>query len=259
MSTAALRPRSATEIVDAAFQILRTHYAPMVTCAALAYLPLLALRLFGGDPMRFLVSGSTVVRSAEGAFVRSAVVGMLGSWITFSLIGAVLVVCTSQAYLGDEVTVSIAVRRVLPQLPKVLAASLLRFVLMGIAFLFLFVPALYVGARYFAVSTAIILEDSSLLGSFSRSTELSRGRKWHVLNTLGLVVLIYWVLVVGVSAAATLFGNFVLQTVISSVVTVMVYPVVAIVETLLYYDARIQSEGLDIELMAEALSPAITV
>jgi hypothetical protein len=259
MSIAALRPRSATEIVDAAFQIFRAHYAPMVTCAALAYLPLLALRLLSGDPMRFLTSGSTTVTGAEGAFVRTGVIGMLGSWLTFSLIGAVLVVCTSQAYLGDEVSVSAAVRRVLPQLPKVLMASLLRFMLMGIAFLFLFLPALYVGARYFAVSTAIILEDWSFLGGFSRSTELSRGRKWHVLNTLGLVVLIYWVLVIGVSAAASLFGNFVLQTVISSVVTVMVYPVISIVETLLYYDARIQSEGLDIEMMAEALSPASTV
>jgi hypothetical protein len=37
------------------------------------------------------------------------------------------------------------------------------------------------------------------------------------------------------------------------VVTIMVYPVVAITEALLYYDTRIKSEGLDIELMAGAL------
>jgi hypothetical protein len=35
-----------------------------------------------------------------------------------------------------------------------------------------------------------------------------------------------------------------------------VYPVVAIAQTLLYYDARIQSEGLDIELMTGALTAA---
>ena len=34
----------------------------------------------------------------------------------------------------------------------------------------------------------------------------------------------------------------------------LVYPVVAITEALLYYDARIQSEGLDIELMTSALA-----
>jgi hypothetical protein len=36
----------------------------------------------------------------------------------------------------------------------------------------------------------------------------------------------------------------------------MVYPVVAITEALLYYDTRIKSEGLDIELLAEALEGA---
>ena len=36
----------------------------------------------------------------------------------------------------------------------------------------------------------------------------------------------------------------------------LVYPVIAITECLLYYDARIQSEGLDIELMTRELGAA---
>ena len=40
---------------------------------------------------------------------------------------------------------------------------------------------------------------------------------------------------------------------VSSVAAIPVYPVVAITEALLYYDARIRSEGLDIELMTDAL------
>jgi hypothetical protein len=34
-----LRPRSSTELVDAAFQILRAHYATFLMCSAIAYLP----------------------------------------------------------------------------------------------------------------------------------------------------------------------------------------------------------------------------
>jgi hypothetical protein len=113
-----------------------------------------------------------------------------------------------------------------------------------------------VAARYFAVTPAVILENEGILGGFRRSSELSRGRKWHILNTLGLAAIIYWVLVIGVSLAFSLFGAFVLQTVGSAVATVLVYPVVAITQTLLYYDARIQSEGLDIELMTGALTAA---
>ena len=58
------------------------------------------------------------------------------------------------------------------------------------------------------------------------------------------------------SVAASLFNSFVLSTLVTSVVTVLVYPVIAITEALLYYDARIQSEGLDIELMADDLGLA---
>ena len=65
--------------------------------------------------------------------------------------------------------------------------------------------------------------------------------------------MIYYVLTFGFSIVGALASNFTVATVVSAAVTVLVYPVVAIAETLLYYDARIQSEGLDIELMTDAL------
>jgi len=49
-------------------------------------------------------------------------------------------------------------------------------------------------------------------------------------------------------------GNLIFQALVGAVVTIMVYPVVAITQALLYYDTRIKSEGLDIELMASALA-----
>ena len=48
-------------------------------------------------------------------------------------------------------------------------------------------------------------------------------------------------------------GNSVVSTVATAFYTILAYPVIAITECLLYYDARIQSEGLDIELMADEL------
>ncbi|HUQ46298.1 MAG TPA: hypothetical protein VM033_06590 [Gemmatimonadaceae bacterium] len=252
MTAPILRPRSPSEIVDAAFQLLRAHYGHLVTCSAIAYAPLLLLRLLVvGDPMRFL--GGDPAAIPAGA-LSSTGVALLGGWLTFSLMSAVLLVCASQAYLGEDVDVAAAVRSALPRLPQVLAAAMLRFVLMAFAFVLMIFPVLYVVALLFAVTPVIVLERGSVVGSLRRSASLSKGRKWHILNTLGLVAIIYYVLVLGVSLLASLFGNFVLSTVASAVVTVLVYPVVAIAEALLYYDARIQSEGLDIELMTGALA-----
>lgn len=255
MAAPSLRPRSATELVDAAFQILRSHYGQLVVCSAIAYLPMLLLRLFViGDTTRFLAGDAAALRSG---MLLTTVWTMLGSLVTYSLMSAVLVVLTSQAYLGDTVDVGSAVRRVVPKIVPVLAASFLRSVLviLGIfpGVLLLFTPMFYVVARYFAVIPAIVLEDAGTFGSFSRSSELSRGRKWHILGTLVLVTIIYYLLVIGVSMIGALMGNFVVQTLVSSVAAILIYPVVAITESLLYYDARIRSEGLDIELMTDAL------
>jgi hypothetical protein len=243
MATPALRPRSPSELVDAAFQILRAHYAQFVMCAALAYAPWLVVQLvWYADPSRL----------AEISPVVSVVFG-LGIWLVFALMSAVLVVCASQAYLGEPVDVGVAVRQALPRLPLVLLGAVCRYVLMFFGLFFFLVGAIYVAARFFAVTPVIVLEGKGIGTAFARSTVLSRGRKWHVFNTIGLASLIYWVLAFGVQMAAAIVGNLTVQALVGAAVTIMVYPVVAITEALLYYDTRIKSEGLDIELMTGAL------
>jgi hypothetical protein len=254
MPAPSLRPRSPSEIVDAAFQLLRAHYGAFITCSAIAYAPVLLLRLLVlGDPTRFL---GAEPGSLTPDFWWYTGGGFFISWLTFSLMSAVLQVCTSQVYLGGEMDVGAAVRQALPRTPQVLIAAVIRFVLMGIALMLLLFPVLYVVSLLFAVTPIIVLEQRGIGTALARSAALSRGRKWHILNTLGLVAIIYYLLVIGFSVVASLFGNFVLATIVSAAVTVLVYPVVAIAETLLYYDARIQSEGLDIELMTGALDAA---
>ena len=251
MPVPTLRPRSPSEIVDAAFQLLRAHFGAFVTCSAIAYAPLLLLRLLVlGDPTRFLGADPASLQSDVLSYTG---LGFLVGWLTFSLMSAVLQVCTSQVYLGGEIDVGAAVRQALPRTPEVLFAALIRFVAMVVGLLLLLFPVLYVVPLLFAVTPVIVLERGDIWGAIGRSAALSKGRKWHILNTLGLVAIIYYVLVFGFSIIGALFGNFVVATVVSAAVTVLVYPVVAIAETLLYYDARIQSEGLDIELMTDAL------
>src|SRR5215212_5581400 len=120
MALPALRPRSPSELVDAAFQILRAHYPQFVMCSALAYLPWLVVQLvWYSDPARL----ATIAPAVSVAFG-------LGIWLVFALMGAVLVVCASQAYLGERVDVGDALRRTLPRLPLVMVGAVLRYLLM---------------------------------------------------------------------------------------------------------------------------------
>jgi len=229
--------------VDAAFQIMRAHYPQFVMCSAIAYLPWLIVQLLlVSDPAQL----ARITPEVSVAFG-------LGIWLVFALMSAVLVVCASQAYLGDPVDVGAAVRKALPRMPLVLLGAVVRYIGMFLGLFAFFIGALYIMARWFAVTPVLVLEGQGLGRALSRSSELSKGRKRHIINTVGLAALIYWVLAAGVQVAAMFMGNLIVQAIVTAAFTILVYPVVAITEALLYFDTRIKHEGLDIELMAGAL------
>jgi len=239
-----LRPRSATELVDAAFQILRAHYPQFILCSAVGYLPLLIFQLaLVADPAQL------VARPELG------VVFYIGAVLDYALMSAIIVICASQAYLGDPVDVGAAVRRALPRLPLVIAGAFVRYLGVLVGFFAFIVGALYVAARWFAVTPVLVLERRGLGEAFSRSSSLSRDRKLHIIATLGLTVLIYFLLTVGGQLVALfLLRKFlILQAIVTALLTILLYPVVAITEAVLYFDTRIKSEGFDIEMMAGAL------
>ncbi len=245
MTSLALRPRSPTEIVDTAVQILKAHYGQFVLCSALAYAPWLLVEL-------------VVMESAQDMLTRGwrfTLLTTLGSLVVFSLMSAFLLKLAARAYLGEETDVGAVVRETIPLLPRVVVGTLFRYLLIFLGLFGFVIGAFYFGARYFAVTPAILLEDASVGTAFTRSGRLSKGRKRHIINTYGLVVVIYWVLGMGLSMLSLAFGNFQVQLITGAMFTILAYPAISITGMLLYYDARIQDEGLDIELMAGALGP----
>ena len=246
MALPALRPRSPSELVDAAFQIFRAHYPQFLMCSALAYLPWLVVDLVRvGDPLQL-----------DSIDIRTNVLLAFGWWLEFAFMSAVLLVCASQAFLGEPVDVGSAVRRTVSRAPLLLLAAALRFILIIVGLFFFFFGSLYFAARFFAVTPAIVLEGSGLGAAFARSSSLSKGRKWHIILTMGLVFVIYLVLALGTMFVVGLIQIRLLQLIVMGVFSIVAYPIVAITAAVLYYDTRIKSEGLDIELMAGALDGA---
>src|SRR5439155_1792758 len=133
MPPLALSPASASQLVVAAFQIMRAHSPQFVMCSAIAYLPWLIVQLLlVSDPAQL----ARITPEVSVAFG-------LGIWLVFALMSAVLVVCASQAYLGDPVDVGAAVRKALPRMPLVLLGAVVRYIGMFIGLFAFFVGALY--------------------------------------------------------------------------------------------------------------------
>lgn len=244
MSDITLRPRGATEIVDAAFALYRRNPGALIMLAAIGNVPALLVALLSGiDPEK---------PDFGIAFWVTMAVGIVSTAFGHAMITRV----GSALYLGGRIDVAEAVRSTLPRLPAIIIATLITSVTFFIGFLFLFAPGLYVLARWFAVIPAIVLDDNGPFAAISRSGALSKGRKWHVLGTIVMVFGMYLTVSFGLSFALSSTGNFVLTQVVSTLYAILAYPIVALCITLLYYDARIRAEGFDVEYMTSTLGAA---
>ena len=243
-----LRPRTVTELVDAAFTLYRRHPIPYVTASAIAMAPSIAVGLIV-NPFRT----PTSVNVGALWIVQAA------SWVSYVLASALIAKLGSDAYLGGEPDLGVAVRHVAPRAPAVLVGSAIKLPLYVLGGFALGVGALYVATRFFAVATVVVLEGRSPIEAFGRSTQLSRGRKRHILNTLLLILLIWIVFTLGIGALFAIFESFVLTQIMGTTLTLVAYPLVGLTTLVLYYDARIRGEGFDLEQMAEALdAPPVT-
>jgi len=242
-----LRPRSASEIVDAALQLYRRDPLNYLLLSALCYAPVLALQLIIMGPGTRIDQQLSRLTAGFGGLM------LLGYWVSLSLMSAVIVRMASEDYLGRRIEPAVAVRDALVRLPVVMFALLLKYILMVIGFFLLFVGFLYVMARYFAVTAGVVIEGRGALETLGRSTALSRGHKMHILGTWLLAFVIFAVVYFGIAIVAATTGSIVVSTILTTVASIAAYPMFAIIEMLLYYDARVRNEGYDIEMMAEAI------
>ena len=242
-----LRPRSATEIVDAALQLYRRDPLSYLVVTALCYGPVLVLQL--------VILGPTSQLSADIGRLTFAY-GMLlvfGYWISMSLMNSVIIRLASEDYFGRRLEPAVAVRDAVVRLPAVMFGLLLKYLLLMVGFLLFIVGMFYMIARYFAVTSCIMLEGRGVFTAFGRSAQLSRGHKLHILFTSLLAFLIFVVVYFAIVILAAATGSVVISAVLSVAASIISYPLFAITEMLLYYDARVRNEGFDIEMMAEGL------
>jgi hypothetical protein len=290
------RPRSATEIVDAAIQLGRRHYAPLVTLGALVALPGLVLGLIAVWLMPQPAQVNANLGAAAGDMGLALLVTLVSLCWLFVGFGALLASAAAAYVDGRALEPMVAMRRALHRAGALvvghLAAACLIAVVVAIGLLALGMAAglivagmglatggapgptaaviaglagvvtvvgmgagsLFAYARFVNVTAAIMLEDAGAFAALGRSNALVRGHTLRVAGVVGMMWLLYlitygsmWALGYVFIRSAEISGN------VAGVLVVAVYPFIAGLLALLYYDLRIRREGYDLELMARAL------
>jgi hypothetical protein len=257
MTTLALRPRSGSEIVDAAVQLLRANYAPLITIAAITWLPVVLLQL----AFRTELSDAGVVADHTGVFLLSSIMQTLALVVA----DAASVVIISDVHLGGETSASAALARVMPRLGTLIGANIMRNLIGGFALILLIVPGLYVVVRTFTLTAVVMCERGDSGESWGRAWALGENNVGRVFGPAATVGILSYVLAMALLYFTTRLGLAVpvlrasgVTLVVGSLGSVFFHPVVSVVRTLVYYDLRVRKEGFDVEVMANELgAPAV--
>lgn len=269
MQTGQFRPLGLGDVLDGAFSLYRRHFASLFSTALLGFLPavvwaILAVPIMVADPEQ----ADPVMMAAFGGIslvlAPLMFVGMAVAW------GA-LVRQVSQAYLGGEVSVADGLRAVRGRFLSLLGASLLWGMAVTVGFVMCIVPGILLSIMLFAFAPAVVLEEKGPVESLGRSRELAQGAWGTIFLTYVVLYVITQVPGTGlgvvfmggvVFAAAVemsegaLMGMTAAYYALTFVIAALTLPFMAGGITLMYYDRRIRTEALDLQMAADGLAPS---
>jgi len=211
---------------------------------------LIAFPIVGGVNLlaQALANESAVDDTAGRAGVHLALADLAESFgrpVAYALVAAVVIVCVRELTRGRPAGFRDSLRGAVGRFGRVVAAQLLAtlattlmlLTVIGIPF------AVWKYVSWLFVQQEVLFTDKSIRESFRGSSELVRGRWWHTLR----VAAVLWLLSV---AAGPLLGFALIFTafplfwinILGSIVFALFIPLVAIGQTLLYFDLQVREE-----------------
>jgi hypothetical protein len=127
-------------------------------------------------------------------------------------------------------------RSALPVLGVLIGAGILAGIGIGIGFLLLIVPGLFLATIWAVIAPAIVIERRGVFEAFGRSRELVKGQGWPVLGTIVVAYLISFLAsIVFAAIAAAISGGVILAIVFSALASTITAPIAALVAAVLYF------------------------
>ncbi len=266
-----LRPFDITSAVDTAFRLYGEHRVLVFSLSLLAAVPA-ALGWVAVDAVAGRVrlppsalkagwpgAGGSLPLVSSGLYAAIAL-ALTTLTSTVGIAAASLVV--SRLAAGAPLTFGAAVGRLARSIAALTGVSLATAAVVILGLAAAVVPGLVVLVGIAFVGPALVLEGRRPLAAVARSWRLTRGRRLKLAGVLGLCGLVVASATGGLTAVGSItgvLGDGLAGTLVSALLTQAVAaagaPVLYLAMALLYFDARVEIEGLDV-LVVTAGSPA---
>ncbi len=235
-------PRRATEILDSSFQFYRAHFADLLVLSALLLVPPVLI-------------GALMPQSIQVVFQFVFNLMFLVSQGAIALMVAGAIEQDRALSAGEEL------RALGNRAGSVIAVSIMAGILIGFGTLLLVIPGILAAVWTVVATPVAAIEGLKNSAALSRSRNLARGQFWHVLGTMLLAWIIVMVLVFGLAIALGMVFGIVgvpesITAMLTELLMVPLFPLIAVTASLLYYDLRVRGEGADVQAMVDALPEA---
>jgi hypothetical protein len=276
-----LRPLAVGEIIDRAIQVYRKNFVALVTMTAVTIIPISILTVLVQLSARSSRHETTTTIgginfSSSSGDTRDAWVGLAATVaiLFLTLVAGRLAIgtCTrgvTDAYLGGIKADARSSLSVFAQsFGSLLWIEMLAIPAVLVGWLFCFVPGIWLWIAWLVTAPVMLIEGARGLDALRRSFRLVRPRWWPAFGLSIVVVLLtlvvrfsFSLLLVGVILthhSATSTGSIVASGAIGALASLVTMPLIATVYVILYFDLRVRSEGLDLQLAIEGLDGAAT-
>jgi hypothetical protein len=214
------------------FQVYRDQFGLLIPAALILFLPVALL---------------TGLVQSSGGILASLLASAIGVIATYWYQGAVVEAVRDILDGRRDYDLGSLFRSVTPVLGPLIIAGIVAGIAIGIGFVLLIVPGLYLLTIWSVIAPVIVVERTRPFDSFGRSRSLVRGNGWGVFGVI-LILLLITVIVGAVLQAlfisiADSFVGYFLGTLI---VRVLVSPLSAIAAAVLYFELkRIHGESVE--------------
>lgn len=289
-----LKPMGIGELLDHTFTLFRRAWKPLILLGLISILPSFIITMLLNTLVTVnqgsLLQNLIITAAREAQFGNPTTIIAAASIYLLLIVlllflgpiwGGAFIAAAHQVVLGETPTIGSAFRASLSRYWALLGTNLLlglinlvAFPLLVIGGLVILSPITLIGGYLalwilFGFSSQVIVIERTAGGipALKRSWNLAKTRFWPVLGTKLLFVIMLSIVggILGLflQTPAQLLQTFVLQNEIGALLmsitqnlpTIFSAPLSALALTMIYYDARIRSEGLDLQMQLQSQSP----
>jgi hypothetical protein len=167
--------------------------------------------------------------------------------IVSALTQAAIIYGTFQDLRGQRAGIGDCIARGLSSIVPVVIGSILLSLGIMIGSIFLLVPGIILALMWWVYVPAIVVEGKGIIGAFGRSRELTRGRRWHILGLLiimiVLMVVVSFIVQIVVTVVASDSGT--VASIVAYVFNALLTAFTSVLVAVGYYYLRAEKEGVD--------------